>query len=136
MATAGIINGKLLRLYDGSDVIGKATECSISFSGELRDTSNKDSGGWSEKLPGLKSASISTTALLAYDATHGFEELWTKFAAGTAITAKFSTEVTGDYYHTGTFYITSMEVNAPNEENSTLSISLESSGAITSGTVA
>ena len=136
MPTTGVVNGKLLRLYDGSNVIGKATESSISFSGETRDTSNKDSGGWREVLPGLKSATISCSSLLAFDATHGYEELLVKFIAGTAITAKFSTEVTGDYYLSGDFYITSLEVNAPNEENSTMSITLESTGAITGADVA
>jgi len=44
--------------------------------------------------------------------------------------------VTGDWYITGSFYITSLEINAPNEENTTMSITLESSGAVTNADVA
>jgi len=132
--TPGIMNGKLLRLYIDGVAQAKATECSVSFTAETREASHKDSGGWKESLPGMKSASLSSSGLHAEDSTNTVHDLYAAWLAGTPIAASFSTEVVGDKFYSGLFVITQLELNAPNEENVTWSVSLESAGAITLGT--
>jgi predicted secreted protein len=134
MATVGIVNGHYLRFFDGGVAIAKATECTISWAVEMRETAHKDTagdgGGWKEVAPGQKSGTGSTSGLYAED-TNSFATLYGKMAAGTAITGTFTTGESGDsvWYFTG--YITSMELNAPNNENVTYSISFEFSGEVT-----
>lgn len=135
MATTGIINGKLIRLYDGSNTIGQSTSCTLDLSTAMRSISHKDSGGFQENLPGVISGSLSVENFYSDDATHGAKELTTKQLAGTAITWKMSSEVTGDTFWSGSAYIQSVSLNFPNEENSTASISLVTTGTITQGTV-
>lgn len=124
------LNGKLLRLYMDGTAIANATESSISFSKDTRDASNKDTAGWKVTLSGLKSASVSTSALSVLTGDVGRDQLFAAFVADEAVTLRFSTDVTGEKEFTGDFILTSLEENAPNEDNVTLSASFESAGAV------
>ncbi len=135
MATAGIISGTLLRLYDGGVAIGKATECTLSVNTTMRTTSHKDSASFEENAPGLIAWTMNTNTLYAMDETQGIDDALTDILAGTVITARFSTEVAGDSYYEGSAYIESVEISAPVNENSTASISLKGTGTLTAGTV-
>lgn len=136
MATAGIMNGTLLGVYVGSTLVAHATEGSISLSMDTRDVTTKDSSGMRELLEGTKSGSISVSALYAEDAAYGVEELMTAWANRTALTVKFSTEVSGDHYWSANAYLTSLEVSASTEDNASYSASFELTGAVTYTTVA
>ena len=52
MATTGIINGTLMRLYKDSTAIGYATSCQMNVSAAMREILTKDSaaGGWREVI--------------------------------------------------------------------------------------
>jgi hypothetical protein len=135
--SANVTNSSKLKLYDGSTPISLLTDASFSASKEMRDTTNKDSGGNREVCPALFAASFSFSAMHDFTATHGVSELWAKFIAGTVITAKFSTEVTGEKFFSASCYIASMEISSGgNEENVTYSGTLEVTGAVTEATVA
>jgi len=136
MATTGNVLGKDILVYDGTDAISHSSSCSLSLNTAMIDIGDKDSGGWAKKLPDIKDWNISVDGMVAYDATHGFEELFDKWVAGTAITVKFSTEETGDIYFTGSCYIESITKDAPNGDKVTFSISLTGDGALTKATVA
>lgn len=135
MATTGVTNGRNMRFFDGGTALGFATECSLSFSREMRELAHKDvTGNWIEKAPGAMSGSGSTSGLYA-ESNNAAESLFTKMNAGTALTLTFTTDVTGDQVWTGTAYITSLELNAPDNENVTYSVSFEFSGAVVMSTV-
>ena len=136
MATTGIMNGTLLGVYVGSTLIAHATEGSISLSMDTRDATSKDSSGTRDLLEATKSGTISVSALYAEDATYGVDDLMTSWAARTALTVKFSTEVSGDHYWSASAYITSLEVSAGMEDNVSYSATFELTGAITYSTVA
>lgn len=133
MATTGIVNGHYLRFFDGGVAIARATECTISFSMSSRTTASKDSAGdgsgWREISAGEKSGSGSTSGLYAEDA-NSFATLYDKFINGTSCALTFTTGETGDDVYYATAYITSMELNAVNNENVTYSISFEFSGEV------
>lgn len=136
MATTGIMNGTLLGVYAGSNLIAHATEGSISLSMDTRDATTKGSSGTRDLLEATKSGTISVSALYADDAAYGVSDLMTAWSARTTLEVKFSTEVSGDSYWSANAYITSLEVNAGMEDNVTYSATFELTGTITYTTVA
>lgn len=135
MATTGIMNGTLLGVYSAGTLIAHATEGSISLSMDTRDATTKDSSASRDLLEATKSGTISVSALYAEDAAYGVDDLMSSWAARTVLTIKFSTEVTGDHFWSGSAYVTSLEVNAGMEDNVSYSATFELSGAITYGVV-
>jgi len=136
MATTGIINGTLLAVYIGSDVIAHSTSHSLSITHDARDATTKDSSGWTDLLEGLRSWEISGEGLVAYDGTLDIDDLFTSYiATRTAVTVKFSTEVSGDVYYTGSAYLTSLDQDAPTEDNVSYSYTFSGTGALTKSTV-
>ena len=136
MATAGKFNGKLFGVYSGSTLISHGTECSIEFTSDQIDTTSKDNGQWGDNIPGLKSCTISCSAMLAFDAVYGVSEIFAAITNNTALTMLFSTEVTGDKYFTGSFNPSQLSVNASNNDVASWSATFQNSGAITEATVA
>ena len=130
------MNGTLLGVYSASTLIAHATEGSISLSMYTRDATTKDSSGTRDLLEATKSGTISVSALYAEDAAYGVQELMTAWSARTALTVKFSTEVSGDYYWSASAYVTSLEVNSGMEDNVSYSATFELTGAITYDQVA
>jgi len=131
MATAGVMNGTLMGVYIGSTLIAHSTEGSISLSMDTRDISSKDSAGARALLEGMKSGSISVSALYSEDGAYGADELYTAMAARTPLAVKFSTEVSGDHFWSASSYLTSLEVSASTEDNVSFSATFELTGAIT-----
>ena len=131
MATAGVMNGTLMGVYIGSTLIAHSTEGSISLSMDTRDISSKDSAGSRALLEGMKSGSISVSALYTEDSAYGADELFVAMAARTPLAVKFSTEVSGDHFWSASSYLTSLEVSASTEDNMTYSATFELTGAIT-----
>lgn len=113
--------------------IAKATDCTVSISGDTRDTAHKDIGsgvgaGWSGSEYGTKNWEGSCSALYAED--ESYETLWTAFNANTKIAVEFSDGTVGNKKFTGTAVITSLEQNAPNNEDVTYSVSFKGDGAL------
>lgn len=138
----GVINGTNLRIYDGGVPLGYATSCSLDLSAETRETISKDSvASWSESEVGTLSGSLSFDGFFSEDTTinavtvKSIEDIFTKFAAKTAISWSFTTDVLGTVIYSGSGNITSLNFSAPVEENSTYSGTITVSGAVTQGTV-
>jgi len=137
MATSGIVNGTDLRIYMGGVAIGHATTCSLDMTRETRETLTKDApgGGWGTAEVGRKSATLSTDGMFSYDTTNKkFSDLFTAFDNGTLLLLRFTTDETSDTYWEGSGYITSLNLSAPVEDNTTYSATFTVNGAITSGT--
>jgi len=143
MPTTGVINGTLLRVTLGGDKTIYATSSTLSMSMETRETINKDNtGSWASAEAGTKSATLTFEGQYSQDDTVDAEArvdgpgIFTLFDAGTAVSWKMTTGVTGDDEYSGTGLITSFEVSAPVEENSTYSGTITVTGAITKATIA
>lgn len=145
MATDNIINGSDIGLYIADAVGGTYTliafsqDGSLSLSMETRDVTNKTSSGWRELLESTRSGSISGNFFYAErdsssSAVNGYDELFNYYKLRTQVFVKFSTGVTGDKYYTAAGYVTSLEASAPTEDNTTCSVSIELTGAITEAT--
>ena len=144
--TTGVMNGSLLKVqfvdtFAGtpSAAIDLITECSLSLSMDTRDITTKSSGGYRELLGGLRSGSITFTALFREDATNGFTELLASFTAaaeGGRCHVLFTTDNAGDVEYDAEAILTSLDVSAGTEDNATMTGTFELSGAITSTTIA
>jgi predicted secreted protein len=144
MATAGIINGSQYTvMFDGTTpvIADNVTDLSVSISTDTRDTTTKNNGGYRAILPGLKSLSVNFTAYYANDATNGFDELMADFLTGTKQKVKIAsidwdaspspTEIVGDMEITFDAYITSLELSAGTEDNTSYTCTLECVSDIT-----
>jgi len=147
MPTTGIVNGHNLRILIGindengiSDPapVAKSTSCSISITRDVRETSHKDLGsgdgaGWKGSEYGEGSWTITGDALYSYnqglDENIGVGLLWTAMKDKNKLVVQYSTDVVGDQMFQGTVVITSLDVNAPNNEDVTYSFSATGHGA-------
>ena len=144
MPTTGVFNGTSLVVLIGDEVVAHATSCSLSFSVDLPDSTDKESQGWTNHIGGAKSWSLTTDGLATVDpaATASYYttgELMTAIANRTAVTVKFTTvsgttPVTGDLYWTGSAFIESMDITADMESPVTYSVSFTGTGALTQAT--
>jgi predicted secreted protein len=128
MPTTGTVLGKNMLVYTGSTPV--AITCQGGFTINLQANTEeavcKDSGAYTQQIPGRISWSIEVSeALLAFDATNGYTQLMTAFKAATRVDVQVSTGVTGDRRLRGEAYITnlSMEggVDGPVKYNITFS---------------
>jgi len=131
-----IIHGTDMGVYTGTGtpvLIALATTCQLTFNRDVRDTSNKDSAGYKTVLPGMKNWSVSSEGLYNPGSTNGLKALYDAWTAGTLLTLTFksATTSTQDFNWSGTAYITSLTMNAPNERNITWSVNFQGTGAIT-----
>jgi TP901-1 family phage major tail protein len=138
MPTTGVLNSTLFNIYTGTtpSKVAHCTGVSISLSHEPRETTTKDSGGWSEKLEGLRSWEGSGEGLVAFDDVNGGLALTNSLLNRTPLTVVFTTNQTGDKKYTGQGYVTSLEISSPeSEDNVTYSFSITGTGALIEATV-
>jgi len=121
--------GKNAVVKIGANSIQGLAEATITINGELIDVTTFLSGGWMEKIQGLKSASLSLSGFWLDDDTTGQDLLQAALLAGTSVTMIVLNDGTNGW--TGDFMISSMEMGAAVAGAVTNSIALESTGAVT-----
>lgn len=145
MATAGVVNGTLIRLYvdqaGGSTytVFGSSMDFTINVSHSPRETTNQGSAGFASFLEGLRSHTIDFNNLHAEDGGNNFWLSYATVASNTLrgrVTGKFTTAVTGDKSFTFTGYFTSLSMNSGGPEaNATFNGSIQVDGVPVVATV-
>ena len=137
------LNGTKIAFYLGTTVaaeatggtkLGAATSHSLSLQSDMADVTTKDSLGWKEIIPTLKSFTIDVDALLTYDETYGYESLFDALINRTPLYFRLSTDATGDEKWFGACYITSLEQNNPMEDAVTYKASFEGTSNLTRST--
>jgi hypothetical protein len=132
MATTGVINTKLMKIYVGSTAITCQTDGSLSITNETRETTCKDSGQWKEYLYGQTSWEISGTALASFDGTQNIDEMTPLVLNQTVSTVAFKTGVSGDAIFGGSVLWTKFDVqSAGTNQNVTISYTGTGTGALT-----
>ncbi len=139
MATTGIFNGTSLVLSidtsgGGSPtLLGASTSCSVAFTLDTFETTNKDSAHRKSYLPAATGFTMDCEAFYTTDETNAPDNIMSALNSRTLVDVEFNeaSDTTGDYKYTGKAYITSCSLNAPNEDAATYSISLQGSGALT-----
>ncbi len=141
----GQLNGTDLSVYitpDGGSatLIAYATSATININHAPRSTSNKEDGGWESAMEGYRTWDISCDALYAYLTPTGgpiggltLSELYTQMIhTRTKLEVTFGTtgSTTGDTKYTGSVWLTSASLTAPNEDTATFSASFQGTGAL------
>ena len=129
--TTGIINGSDLKIMVAAEgetelVIDNITDCSISITNEMRDSTVKANAGYRAVLPGMTSATMSFSSLYATDsdAGTGYEAL-SNFQLNktkcdfrfTHVIGQASTENAGDFRYQVKGFIESLELSGGTEDN-------------------
>lgn len=123
------VAGKSAKFKIGANDIAGLNEGSITVNGESIDVTTFASGGWIQRLQGLKSAEISLSGFFESGDTNGQVKLRQDYMSGTATT--MSALLDGTVGWTGSFLVTSLEYGAAVDGEVSFSASLESSGALT-----
>lgn len=147
-----IIKGQNLMAFVGGKSVAFATNHTLEISGETVSTSTKDNGGgeWETSEMGLLSWTCSSENLVGDPRSGlGYDELFDMMVKKQPVDLVFALKSTvasaGEYYeaptagwtaktndgHKGKAYITSLTLNAPNGENSTMSVTFTGCGALT-----
>ena len=124
------IKGLDVLIKVGSQVVGGQRNASLEMSAETIDTTVKTTGGWAAKIPGIKSWTSSCDGVYFVDDA-GLEAAQTAFMNGTAVSLEFSNSDGLSY--SGQAVITSMAVEAGQEDIVSYTISFEGTGALTAG---
>lgn len=138
-----LVLGEEMYLYvtSANTPIAFATTCSVQIDGETIDTSNKMSGRWNSNLAGKNGYTISSDALFTQaTGLYSFDSLMTKMIEGGKLEwtiGKAKDYVNGDYdldetkpHYKGIGFVTSLSLNAGNNEVANCSITITGSGAI------
>lgn len=136
MPTTGVPSSSLVKLRFGATPVAMArlTGGSIKIGSETRDITSKDTAGWRDVLPGLKTASLSLEGLVDYGAAAGANHalLLTAQLNNTLVDFEYGTGVAGDPRYKGKAIVTSWDSQTPGtEENCTFSAELQVAGAVT-----
>lgn len=133
MAT-NVINGTDLYMFSGGTPIAHSTSHTLTLTRSNRGISAKDSGVWVTRAKGRMAITASCSALMVYGS---YESIVAAQIARTPITLALGKKTVGnaldtsETYATGSFYITSIELNAPDGENATYTASFECDGTFT-----
>ena len=146
--TTGLINGSNLRIMLDSDggapvMVDNVTDCSISVSTEMKDTSVKEDGGAKAVLPGRVAVSVNFTAYFEEAATaSGYNHIVAWQLGGSLLNAKFTqmigTATTGnadDHAFSFDAYITSCDLSGGTEDTASFSCTLSAVGTVTYATI-
>ena len=122
------IKGLDVLIKVGSTVVGGQRNASLEMSSETIDTTVKTTGGWASKIPGIKSWTSSCDGIYFLNDA-GLKAAQTAFMNGTAVSLEFSNSSGLSY--SGQAVITSMSVEAGQEDIVSYTISFEGTGALT-----
>lgn len=138
---SNIVLGTELMLFKDGKALAAATACKLTLNANTLETSSKDSGKWTSNQPAKLSWSCSSDNLFTIE---DYEDLMDACIARTPIEVQFSTVQNPDSDfgkpedgwlsenngYKGDAIITSIDMNAPDGDNATYSISMTGSGAL------
>ena len=137
----GQLNGTDLGVYIGGTLVAYSTSATLNVNHSPRSTSNKEDGGWETAMEGYRNWDVSCDALYAWLDPAGsaisnetLSELFTSYIttrASFTLTFGVTSSTTGDTKYTGTAWLTSASLSAPNEDTATFSVSFQGSGELT-----
>ena len=137
----GQINGTELGCYIDGTLVAYSTSATLNVNHTPRSTSNKEDGGWETAMEGYRNWDVSCDALYAWLDPAGsaisnetLSEIFTGYIhtrASFTLTFGVTSTTAGDTKYTGTAWLTSASLSAPNEDTATFSVSFQGSGALT-----
>ncbi len=127
--TEGVVNGTLMGIYLGGTKVASLTGNGISISRPTREVANKDSGNWVAKKTTRASWGANGSGHFTFEAG-GYKALRAAIAAGTRLTVLTSTDVAEDQAEQGYGFMTQLDLDFPDAENSTYSFNIDGDGEL------
>ena len=116
-------NGSKIKILVAGVAIANTNKVALKINGAMIDVTTKDSNGWKEVLPGLKSGSASGEGIVDFSVSTSPATIFTNIAAGTSCAIIFEdTAKLNAYSFTG--YFESYDLAAGTEDNFTFSFSI------------
>lgn len=139
---ANVILGTDLMLFKSGKALAVATACKLTINANVLETSSKDSGKWVSKQAAKLSWTASSDNLYTIE---DYKSLVDAMIARTPVELQFSTVSNSDSDggvptegwtaakdgYKGSAIITSIDMNAADNENATYTVSFEGVGALT-----
>ena len=130
------LNGSDILLYDADTDFPLMCQRSvtITLNDSMIDATCKQSGGYSESLPGLRDFSFTADALVDFDegaSDIGITTLYTSYNQRLPINIAIANPVIPAGYYIGLAYVESIEVNAPMEDVVSYTVSFTGTFEIT-----
>lgn len=133
MATPGRINGDVIGIMINGVTIAVGQSHGQSIAVASRETTSKDDGGNYNGEPTKKTETLKGAFLVAFD-NAAWQTLKAIIRAKQKFTWRFGSIVSGDPYDTGTGFFTSLDTDAPNNDNVTGSYAIQVTGPVTTAT--
>jgi len=133
MATTNPEYGKNIKIKIGAIEIANLVSHSSNKSSDTRTVTTKDSNDWEEVRPTIKRMEIPFSGLYSKDSAYGYSQLDAAWRAGTAITWREGSFVSGEPYETGTGYIVALDKEMPFDGNVEFSGTIKITGEATIG---
>ena len=128
-----VANGTaLLVRIDGTVVSCQTDSSALNLTRDMIETTCKDAPEAAKTyIPGEKDATIDVTAAYIVDEANGFTSVFGTFNNGTLITWIWGSTAAGERAYTGSGYIADLNVEAPQNDRSTFSFTIQVSGPVT-----
>lgn len=144
MALSGPLNGDLFLLLKDGIEVAHTTSCTLSIGQNLIDTTTKSDCRNETHIRGNRSYELSAEGIVFFGASEGFYELAAMIIPGASATFRFvpytdysdkgGSASAGDYYYEGDFDLSSLTLDANNNEATTYSFDGKVSGSLTFAT--
>lgn len=139
MATTGTVLAKNMAIYKNAAtdvIITCQTNAELQLSTETFDVTCKSAGAWGAPRPGTKTWTMSGEALLAFDATYGYQDLFDLYNSQAQVPVLIGTGITGDLYMYGDAYVTDLGLSSQgNDAGVSFTYTLTGTGPITRATL-
>lgn len=123
-------NANDVGIYLDGTRVAQSTSDTFSSETEIIETTNKDSGGEYDGIPGKATHTMSGEGFVDLNESQSYDALWTIKDDKTKVTVKYSDETQGNERYEGDGYITSLERTGGNDEAETFSYEIQIVGGI------
>lgn len=129
-------NGTLMVITLEDKQIANLTSNSLTAATNMFETTDKESGGDREVLPGLRQWSGSADLNLNFQsANFDMADVMAAWKNRTLLDFIMTTDIVGDQSYSGTCYIENVEMNGPMEDVATATVTLAGTGALVLTTI-
>lgn len=133
-------NGTLKKAYVDNKVISEQMDATLNLSTAEIDTTTKNNGGWTSRIPGLRDWSLDVDVASDLSSANNANEttyaiLFDAWLNRKIVNVNFSTKILGEIEVTGPAFITSFSEGVPMEEMASASVTFTAAGPLTSAYV-
>jgi predicted secreted protein len=128
------VNGTLLTVDIAGNTVVCETESSMSRTLDMIETTCKASGNSKTYIGGELDGTVEVSGVYDQSGPYDFDSAFTEMEARTEVIWKWGSTASGEIYYTGSALISDLSGEAPKNDVSTWSFTLQMTGAVTSAT--